>query len=139
MRVFIRQINPKKQEDSLLLLGESEDNLAILMESGYYGKKRALSPMQLLLLSLGGCTGMDVISILNKMKSPPEEFTMEIEGERAAEHPKVYTKIKIRYRFRGVPRDKAEKAVKLSMEKYCSVSAMLRKGGVEIIPEIVVE
>ena len=139
MKVYIRQINPKKQEDSLLLFGDSTDNHVILMESGYYGKKRAISPMQLLLLSLGGCTGMDVISILNKMKVPPEEFTMEIEGERATEHPKVYTKIKITYKFKGVPREKAEKAVKLSMEKYCSVSAMLRKGGVEISHEIITE
>jgi len=72
---------------------------------------------------------MDVVSILNKMKVNFDSFEIIIDAERAKEHPKVFTKIHLTYRFKGknLPRDKIEKAVRLSQERYCSVSAMLRK------------
>lgn len=138
IRVNVRQINPFVKEDSLMLVAHT-DNHSVIMESDHYGKKRALSPMELLLASLGGCSGMDVISILNKMNSPPREFWVELEGERAEEHPRVYTRITVTYRFKGVEKEKAERAVNLSLEKYCSVAAILKRSGVEIVPNVVVE
>jgi putative redox protein len=86
-------------------------------------------PKILLLAGLGGCTGMDVVSILEKMKVFPEKFWMEISAELAEDHPKVYNQIKLVYNFKGenLPIDKLEKAVSLSKEKYCAVSAMLSK------------
>ncbi len=96
------------------------------VESG--GNDTAARPMELLLVSLAGCTAMDVISILKKMKALPDDFHIEIEYERAPEHPKIYTKILLKYIFKNAPsKAKAEKAVELSQNKYCSVSAMLKK------------
>jgi len=70
---------------------------------------------------------MDVISILEKKRLKPEEFTIEIEGVRKQTHPRVFTQIKILYRIKGnIPSKAVEQAIKLSMEKYCSVSAMLK-------------
>lgn len=93
------------------------------------GGDTAARPMEVVLAALGGCTGMDVVSILNKMRLEYERFEMEIAAERSAEHPKVFTEITIIYRIWGakVPRDLVEKAVRLSQEKYCSVSNMLNK------------
>ncbi len=94
-------------------------------------------PKILLLAGLGGCTGMDVVSILAKMKVVPEKFWMEISAEMTDEHPKVYNQIKLVYYFKGdnLQMDKLEKAVSLSKEKYCGVSAMLSKSA-EMIIEI---
>ncbi len=96
-------------------------------ESG--GRDEGPRPMELVLVALGGCTAMDVVAILNKMKQPVEDFRIKVEAERAKEHPRVYTRIHITYRFwgRALEREKIEKAVRLSQEKYCSVSEMLRK------------
>ncbi|MCW0481445.1 OsmC family protein [Gaoshiqia sediminis] len=85
-------------------------------------------PKQLMLTSLAGCTGIDVIMILKKMKVEPEGFHVIVEGDVAEDHPKKYTKMKVIYQFKGkdLPLDKLEKAVKLSEEKYCGVSAVYR-------------
>jgi putative redox protein len=85
------------------------------------------SPMELVLISLAGCTGMDVISILEKMKKKVESFEVSCEGERADTYPKVYKKIKVHYFIKGedIDKESVERAIKLSKEKYCSVSAML--------------
>jgi len=93
------------------------------------GKNRGPSPKALLLSSLAGCTGMDVVSLLGKMKMPFDKFALEVEGEVAEKHPKSYTDIVIRYIFRGkeLDRDKIEKSVKLSLDKYCGVHTMLAK------------
>jgi len=93
------------------------------------GKNRGPRPKPLLLLSLGGCTGMDVIPILKKMQVIPEYFNMVVEGEVTEEHPKHYTKIHIVYEFRGkdLPMEKLQKAISLSQEKYCGISATLKK------------
>ena len=93
------------------------------------GQGLGFSPMQLLLAGLGGCTGMDVISILKKMRQDVTGFDIEISGTRAPEHPMIYTAIEVVYRVRGhnLVREHVEKAVHLSEEKYCSAEAMLRK------------
>ncbi|HBZ67770.1 MAG TPA: osmotically inducible protein C [Bacteroidales bacterium] len=96
-------------------------------ESG--GDDSGPRPKALLLAGLAGCTGMDVIAILDKMRVTPDAFHLKIEAEQTEEHPKVYSLITIVYQFKGqnLPMDKLEKAVALSQEKYCGVSAMLGK------------
>lgn len=104
------------------------------------GQNKGPRPKPLTLVSLGGCTGMDVISILNKMRVTPDYFNVEVSGEMTDEHPKYYHKIFIKYIFRGkdLPMAKLEKAVSLSQDRYCGVSEMLRAKS-ELIHEIVVE
>ncbi len=103
------------------------------------GRNLGPRPKPLTLVSLGGCTGMDVISILGKMRVEPEFFDVEVEGELSEEHPKYYQAIHIKYIFKGkdLPMDKLEKAVTLSQERYCGVSEMLRKAA-RLTHEIVV-
>ncbi len=93
------------------------------------GAGAASSPMELILFGLGGCTAVDVEVILKKMKVPVENIEIDIQAERAEEHPKVYTKIDMVYHFWGkdLSGKKLEKAVKLSKDSYCSVSAMLKE------------
>jgi putative redox protein len=104
------------------------------------GNNTGPRPKPLSLVSLGGCTGMDVVSILDKMRVVPDYFNVEVSGELTEEHPKYYNKIHIRYIFRGkdLPMDKLEKAVSLSQERYCGVSEMLRKAAT-ITHEILIE
>lgn len=86
-------------------------------------------PKKLMLTALAGCTGIDVVMILKKMKVELEAFNVIVEGELTEEHPKYYNKLTIVYQFKGkdLPMDKLEKAVKLSEEKYCGVSAVYRQ------------
>jgi putative redox protein len=97
-------------------------------------------PKKLMLVSLAGCTGIDVIMILKKMKVVPEAFNVIVEGDLTDEHPKYYHKIKVIYKFKGkdLPMDKLEKAVKLSEDKYCGVTALYKKA-IDVETEIVVE
>ncbi|MGI6141251.1 MAG: OsmC family protein [Caldicoprobacterales bacterium] len=97
-------------------------------------------PKKLLLAGLIGCTGIDVTSILKKMKVEVEEMGLEVKAESSEEHPKVYTKIHLTYSFKGnnLPMDKLERAVSLSQERYCGVSAMLKKTA-PITYDIIVE
>jgi putative redox protein len=85
-------------------------------------------PKKLMLTALAGCTGIDVISLLKKMKVEPESFHVIVEGDLTEEHPIRYRKMKVIYQFKGkdLPLDKIEKAVKLSEDKYCGVSAAYR-------------
>ena len=92
------------------------------------GADSASRPKELLLAGLGGCTGMDVVSILRKMHVPFDSFEIEVHAEESTEHPKTWTRIELVYRIVGdVPEDKFLKAINLSQERYCAVSAMLGK------------
>lgn len=92
------------------------------------GEGKGSRPKGLLLTALAGCTAMDVIAILRKMRVEPESFSVETEGTYTEEHPKVFTHIHLTYRFKGdLPREKVEKAVSLSQDRYCAVSAMLKQ------------
>jgi len=97
-------------------------------------------PKKLMLVALAGCTGIDVIMILKKMKVIPDAFNVIVEGDLTDEHPKYYHKIRIIYKFKGkdLPQDKLEKAVKLSEEKYCSVTALYKKA-INMETKIIVE
>ena len=96
-------------------------------ESG--GNDLGPRPKKLMLTALAGCTGIDVIMILKKMKVIPEAFNVLVEGELTEEHPKYYHTVKVIYQFKGkdLPLEKLEKAVKLSETKYCGVSALYKK------------
>lgn len=121
---------------------ESEVNghkIVIDAESVVGGEDRGPRPKPFMLLSLGGCTGMDVISILKKMRVDVKEFNVRVEGELTEEHPKHFHKIHVVYEFTGkdLPMDKLKKAVELSEERYCGVSAIYKKA-IEMTSEIVV-
>jgi putative redox protein len=98
------------------------------------------SPMVLLLHAEAGCTGIDVISLLEKMRQPVAGLRIEVIGEKSeGDYPRMWDKIHLRYIIQGnVDREKAEKAVGLSMDKYCSVSAMLSRAAI-ITHEIILE
>lgn len=92
------------------------------------GSNKGPTPKPLMLLSLAGCTGMDVVSILKKMKVQFDNFSIEVEAELTEEHPKHYSSMNVVYKFWGdnLPLEKIEKAVNLSDEKYCGVSAVYK-------------
>ncbi|MCM3117169.1 OsmC family protein [Neobacillus sp. MER 74] len=91
------------------------------------GENSGPRPTELLLEAVAGCTGIDIISILNKMRLEPSAFQMDVKGERAEEHPKRFTTINIHYALDGeLPEDKVVRAIQLSKDKYCSVSHSLK-------------
>jgi putative redox protein len=93
------------------------------------GSEASSTPKELVLTALGGCTGADVASILNKMKEKYSRFEINLDAEIAEEHPKVFTKIHMNYIFWGnnLKEENISKAISLSQDKYCSVSAMLKE------------
>jgi len=93
------------------------------------GENSGPRPKELMLTALAGCTGMDVISILKKMKVEPEYFNVKIEANLTEEHPKHYTAMHLIYEFKGhnLELDKLQKAVELSQDKYCGVSYMYKQ------------
>jgi putative redox protein len=119
------------QKEDLLFEGASPEGLKIRMDSSpeFGGKGRGPRPAELLLMALGGCTGMDVISILKKKRAQVEGLEIEVRGERSTEHPKVFTKIELVYALSGkdLKVEDIERAVELSMEKYCVVANTLKK------------
>ena len=92
------------------------------------GNDSAASPKRLMLASLAGCTGMDIVMILNKMKVNFSDFSINTEAQLSEEHPKIYNKVKLTYNIKLAENDKTkmEKAVLLSQDKYCGVSAMFK-------------
>lgn len=104
------------------------------------GEDQGPRPKVMLLASLIGCTGIDVKMILDKMKVDLQDMNISVEAEAAEDHPKVYTDIHLTFTFKGkdLPMDKLQKAVKLSQERYCGVTAMLQKAA-PITYDIVVE
>ena len=101
------------------------------------GKDRGPRPKPMMLAALGGCTAMDVISILSKMRVDFKSLNVIVEGELTEEHPKRFTKMHVIYEVEGenLPLDKIQKAVNLSEEKYCGVSAVYKEV-LEITSEI---
>ncbi|GGE43612.1 peroxiredoxin [Pullulanibacillus camelliae] len=90
------------------------------------GQNTGARPTEFLLYALAGCTGIDIISILKKMRLEPTDFSMDVEGSRAEEHPKRFTAIHVHYALEGdLPEDKVVRAIKLSKDKYCSVAHSL--------------
>ena len=120
---------------------KGEDLFVGLSPSGHTQKietdttrNAAASPMELLLLALGGCTGVDVISILKKKRQHVTDYRIEVSGERRKDHPRAYTRLFVKHIVRGrsVSEQAVASAIELSDTKYCSVAATLR-GSAEII------
>ncbi len=107
-------------------VGQASSGHALVVDAG--AEKSASSPMELVLIALCACTASDVVSILRKKREPFTTLEVRATAERAETFPKVYTSIRLTYRVGGDVTHKAmEDAVRLSKEKYCSVSAMLAK------------
>lgn len=117
--------------------GDSNHWVVLDSDEKFGGSDAASRPMEMLLIALGSCTAMDVESLINKMRTPASDLRVEIHAERKAEHPKVFTKIHLTFIFSGDNLNKANiaKAVRLSQEKYCSVTVMLSQA-VDISYEI---
>lgn len=116
----------------LRLLGEASGGPAIVVDHVLADEKRSEGgprPMELLLIGLAGCTGMDVVSILQKKRQSFTGLQVQVTAERAEEHPRVYTQIHLEYVVtgEGVDPKAVERAIELSDTKYCSASAMLRQ------------
>jgi putative redox protein len=105
------------------------------------GHNSGIRPMQTLLMGLGGCGGVDILSILKKQKQEVTAFKMLIDGEReSGKEPSLWKQVQIRFVFEGnVEKEKAERACALSLEKYCSVAATLRAAGCSITWEVEVK
>ncbi len=97
-------------------------------------------PMELVVLGAGGCTMSDVVDILKKQREEIKGFRLEIESERAKGPPAVLTRVRLKYVFRGDVQEKhVERAIALSQEKYCSVSIMLKRAGVDVTTSFAIE
>jgi putative redox protein len=110
-----------------LFIGTSHSNHSITVDTKG-DNKTAPSPVELLLIAVGSCTAVDVISILEKQRQQVTEYKVEVTGERRAEHPRAFTKIHVHHIVYGrdVSPQAVERAVQLSDEKYCSVAATVR-------------
>ncbi|HVO76141.1 MAG TPA: OsmC family protein [Ignavibacteriaceae bacterium] len=124
-KAFIKQLR------GITLAGKSDSGHWVMMDGSedFGGSRAACSPKELLLIALGGCTANDVIPILKKKRAKLDGFEINLSGEEAAEHPKVFTKIHIEYILygRNIQAKDVERAIELSKTKYCSVSSMLIK------------
>ena len=111
-------------------VADSGSKVKLSGDAAVGGEGEGFRPMELVLVGLVGCTGMDVISILQRMRQDVTAFQVSAEAEKAAKHPKVFTQIHIHYAITGrqVTKDSVERAIELSKVRYCPVQAMLDKG-----------
>ena len=120
-----------KHINGVTFLGKSDSNHWVTMDGpeSFGGSDAGTRPKELLLIALGGCTGSDVITILQKKKVQISNFEMNISADVAEEHPQVFTKINVEYVFHGkdIQEKDVERAIELSQTKYCSVTHMLNK------------
>jgi len=123
------KIEIKRVDNGVLLEAQNDTQNTLLIDGSedIGGKNRAMRPMQLLLVALGGCTSMDVLSILYKQRQNIVHFSVEVDGEREqGVIPALYRNIHISFHFEGnIDKSKIERAIELSMIKYCSVAKTL--------------
>jgi putative redox protein len=121
-----------RQTEGLTFVARGPSNHWVVLDTSESGGGHGAgsNPMELLLMALGGCTGMDIVSVLAKMKESYVGFRVELSGERAEEHPHRFTRIYIDYYLtsESVVTDNVAKAIRLSAEKYCSVGGTLAPG-----------
>jgi putative redox protein len=118
-----------KQIDACSFAGKADSNHWVIVDSKKeFGSDAAVHPMELILIALGSCSGCDVVSILKKKHVHLTGFEVRVNADRAETYPKVFTKIHLEYVFfgKGVNPVDLQRAIDLSQEKYCSVSAMLK-------------
>lgn len=109
----------------------SGHSLKMDAEANVGGNNTGFRPMELLLVGFGGCSGMDVVSILRKKRQPVSGLEINVKGEKTDSFPKIYKTVHIEYvvKGKGVEKEAVERAINLSLEKYCSVGATLAKAG----------
>jgi len=120
-------------ENNMQFNGRADSGHTLVMDAddSSGGQNKGFRPMELLLVGFGGCTGMDVISILRKKRQEVTGLEMNVKGEKADSHPHIYKEVHIEYVVRGkaVQKEAVERAIALSLDKYCSVGATLAKAG----------
>ena len=125
MNIYVKWI------DGLLMVGKSDSGHAIVMDGPpeIGGENLGIRPMEMLLLGMAGCTMIDVVSTLKKMREDVVDCQTQVSAERDEEYPKVFTNIHVHFILRGkqLNPSKVDKAIKLSSEKYCSASIMIGK------------
>ncbi len=126
MKITLQRIN-----QSVRFEGSNAAGNTVLVEGSpeIGGEGQGMRPMEMLLVSLASCSSMDVVSILKKMRQPLEDLRVEVNGDRATDQvPAVFTKIHLHFILKGDLRaDRVEEAIRLSVDKYCSVGRMLDK------------
>ena len=135
MRIELSRLN-----DSFYLEAVTEEGNKIEFDASAEigGENKGVRPMQALLMSLAACSSIDVIFILKKQKQKISDFRISVAGEREKnKEPALWKKIHLHFKIKGeVDKEKAERAVKLSMDKYCSVAETLRRAGAVITYEV---
>ncbi len=130
------KIKLKRVDDAFNMLAVDELGHEVFMDSSVEngGKNKGVRPMSMLIMGMGGCSAIDVVMILKKQRQPIDDLAIELEAEREkGKEPALWSKVKVRFILNGnIDKKKAEKAVSLSMEKYCSVAETLRKAGTEL-------
>jgi putative redox protein len=120
-----------KWVEDVCFMGETESGHAVIMDASpdVGGRNLGMRPMEMLLVGMGGCSSIDVVTILKKSRQPITDCVAEISAERADDIPKVFTKIHVHFVVtgKGLNPAQVERAVNLSAEKYCSASIMLGK------------
>jgi putative redox protein len=122
------KVEIERKNDKVYLEATNEQGIIVKMDGSpeIGGEDLGARPMQLVLMALGGCTSMDMLSMLKKMREEVKGYKVTVDAERATEHPMVFTKIHIHYSLEGnLKKENVEKAINLSMDKYCSVTHML--------------
>lgn len=118
-------------EGNMKFVGTDDSGFKIPMDASaiYGGKNEGVRPMELMLMSFGGCTGIELGHILNKMRVVYDRLDVEVNGNRVEEHPKVFSDIHVVYRLSGenISAEKVNKALQMAEQVYCSVSNMLKK------------
>lgn len=118
-----------KWSGNMQFVGQSGTGHAMVMDANidFGGEDSGMRPMELLLIGLGGCSGMDIVSILKKKKQDIRNLEIKINGQQADRYPKRFTEIEIEFIVKGkkLSEDAVKRAIELSMEKYCSVKATL--------------
>lgn len=115
--------------DEMVFMGETESGNRLAMEAVCVEEKgKSINPLELILQSVGACSSSDVVSMLKKARQQIEDVTIKIDAERADTIPRVFTKIKLHFTITGkeIRESSVKRAIGLSMDKYCSVAAMLR-------------
>jgi putative redox protein len=134
--VIAMRIELKRLNDAFHFEAKSDTGNIALMDAGENigGHNKGVRPMQMLVMGLGGCSAIDIVLILKKQRQVIEDFEISIDAEREKDkEPALWESINIHFKLKGqIDKDKAERAVQLSMEKYCSVSKTLELAGTKI-------
>jgi putative redox protein len=125
-----------KWVENAAFVGETGSSHAVVIDgpAEIGGRNLGARPMELMLLSVGACSAVDVVHILKKARQPVQDCFVEVEGKRAETEPKVFTDIHLQFVIsgQGLSENQVRRAVELSADKYCSASIMLKRGGVNV-------